>query len=160
MTKKRKQKICKCGDGSWAPTHYPAHPFIHKRIDKNHSIIVEELITFDGGIMAIKRINRIINQKKLNELWRWVRCLNYFAHKCAYCRVKLSAHNTTRDHFIPRSQGGRNGANIVPACVICNTNKADMDPDKWCSEAQLKRIHNYIRDFRLRPLGHKVIAKL
>lgn len=44
---------------------------------------------------------------------------------CAYCNRRLSKRTRTRDHVVPRSQGGPNGDNLVPACAPCNHAKAD-----------------------------------
>ncbi len=46
---------------------------------------------------------------------------------CAYCNTRLNKSSRTRDHVIPRSAGGPNGDNLVPACAPCNQHKAD-DP--------------------------------
>jgi len=48
---------------------------------------------------------------------------------CQYCGKKLSAHDLTFDHVIPRSKGGRtNWGNVVAACRECNRDKADHMP--------------------------------
>jgi 5-methylcytosine-specific restriction endonuclease McrA len=44
---------------------------------------------------------------------------------CAYCNVRLTRDTLTRDHIVPRSKGGTNGDNLVPACGPCNRAKAD-----------------------------------
>jgi len=52
---------------------------------------------------------------------------------CAYCGRSLILTETTCDHVVPRSQGGRfNWTNIVSACVDCNTLKRDSAPvGRW-----------------------------
>jgi hypothetical protein len=51
---------------------------------------------------------------------------------CLYCQRPMNRRDErlrpTRDHFLPRSQGGRE---IVVCCSVCNTVKADMLPDQW-----------------------------
>lgn len=49
--------------------------------------------------------------------------------RCFYCRCMMSftqscthpeGRRITREHLIPRSQGGKGGANVVAACTRCN----------------------------------------
>lgn len=53
---------------------------------------------------------------------------------CCYCARPMNLHDArmrpTRDHLLPRSQGGRE---IVVACITCNAIKADMLPDQWAA---------------------------
>ena len=53
---------------------------------------------------------------------------------CQYCMKKCQPHELTFDHVIPRSQGGLTCfANIVAACVPCNTRKGargDVRPQR------------------------------
>lgn len=46
--------------------------------------------------------------------------------QCVWCGVNLTQIDVTREHVVPRSRGGRGGINIAPACLACNTQKADM----------------------------------
>lgn len=55
---------------------------------------------------------------------------------CAYC----PAPATTWDHAIPRSRGGGNGRNKVPACWICNHLKADRTPEEF---AEFRKTEAY-----------------
>lgn len=61
--------------------------------------------------------------------------------ECAYCGVQVELpapkemgveandQTATRDHFIPRSAGGKSiAANLVLACNACNGKKANLDP--------------------------------
>lgn len=48
------------------------------------------------------------------------------ATSCVYCDCQLDETNRTKDHFIPRSRGGKGGDNSVAACSICNTIKGDQ----------------------------------
>lgn len=46
---------------------------------------------------------------------------------CYYCGVDLTEETATRDHVIPKSQGGTDASeNVVPCCLKCNREKADM----------------------------------
>lgn len=58
---------------------------------------------------------------------------------CYWCqRVLRDSHerhelSATRDHVLPRSQGGRFK---VWACYSCNNRKADMTPAEWAAFRQ------------------------
>lgn len=59
--------------------------------------------------------------------------------RCAYCNEVMDVNNParlpTRDHIVPRSQGGINGAsNYVGACRSCNEDKAAKRLDAWARE--------------------------
>jgi hypothetical protein len=60
----------------------------------------------------------------------WKAALEYFDHKCAYCRTPLTkAH---REHFVPAaSGGGYTRDNIIPACASCNFKKYNKNPIDW-----------------------------
>lgn len=56
---------------------------------------------------------------------------DHFAGKCAYCGKTA----TTIDHIIPISKGGQTEpANLLPACVSCNSSKKDTDFDLWVEQ--------------------------
>lgn len=57
---------------------------------------------------------------------------------CAYCERKMTGlghHDMlspTRDHVLPKSQGGSGyAARIVWACRLCNNLKGDLLPEEW-----------------------------
>jgi 5-methylcytosine-specific restriction endonuclease McrA len=58
----------------------------------------------------------------------WQEVLDYYGNQCLRCRrrgIKL-----TRDHVIPKSQGGSNSlGNMQPLCEPCNRWKADRVAD-------------------------------
>lgn len=48
---------------------------------------------------------------------------------CMYCERKLTLHETTIDHVIPRSKGGNSDwTNVVIACSMCNYRKGNKLP--------------------------------
>jgi len=53
--------------------------------------------------------------------------------KCYYCGVQLTRENKTKDHRIPRSQGGQGGPNLVACCMRCNNLKRDMPAEVFWS---------------------------
>ena len=77
-----------------------------------------------NSIIAIKRLrperhwNRGIPPLNSHELFR------RDGYMCMYCGGEYTAHQLTRDHVIPISQGGRDKwSNVVAACRTCNTRK-------------------------------------
>ncbi len=51
------------------------------------------------------------------------------AHLCLYCGAQFSRYQLTRDHVMPRSQGGLDiWENVVSACLSCNTRKGGRTP--------------------------------
>ncbi|MBL8845210.1 MAG: HNH endonuclease [Hyphomicrobium zavarzinii] len=74
--------------------------------------------------------------KKERRRRRFERLRSKFFGSCVYCDRPLlvpgegprkSPRMTTRDHLIPRSQGGkRNADNIVAVCYGCNNRRGDM----------------------------------
>jgi 5-methylcytosine-specific restriction endonuclease McrA len=52
-------------------------------------------------------------------------------HICAYCGDEFPETELTRDHIMPRSQGGRDTwENCVTACRDCNLDKAGRTPEQ------------------------------
>ena len=58
---------------------------------------------------------------------------------CLYCGTNGTPDNPiTRDHYIPLSKGGTNGAsNIVPSCLSCNLRKSAKDPIQFLKSQYL-----------------------
>ena len=55
---------------------------------------------------------------------------------CAYCGNK---ENLQRDHIIPKSKGGPDGAqNAILACRSCNIKKSNKDIFEFCSLLQIE----------------------
>ncbi len=50
-------------------------------------------------------------------------------HLCLYCGQQYGRYQLTRDHVMPRSQGGRDTwENVVSSCIACNTRKGGRTP--------------------------------
>jgi hypothetical protein len=72
------------------------------------------------GYFAKKAKPRAINLRQLYGI---------YAAKCQYCLKTIPYSQATRDHLVPRSKGGGNGAdNIVLSCKKCNTKKSNKFP--------------------------------
>ncbi len=51
------------------------------------------------------------------------------AHLCLYCGKQFSRFQLTRDHVLPRSQGGSDiWENVISSCLSCNTRKGGRTP--------------------------------
>jgi len=58
---------------------------------------------------------------------------------CWYCGVELCSANSTKDHFFPKSKGGRLQ---VHCCNNCNKMKGDMSPIEFVEHIKsLKKKH-------------------
>ncbi|WP_288074801.1 HNH endonuclease [Pseudomonas sp.] len=61
-------------------------------------------------------------------------------HACQYCGYPVTEKTRTLDHLIPRSGGGRHGvANLITACVSCNSSKGTKSLDRFRLFMALKR---------------------
>lgn len=50
---------------------------------------------------------------------------------CQYCGAKKGINELTKDHVVPRAQGGRScWENVVAACKECNSQKAARTPQQ------------------------------
>ena len=51
--------------------------------------------------------------------------------RCQYCNQRVTRHEATFDHVVPRAQGGHTTwTNIVIACVGCNQRKGGKAPEQ------------------------------
>lgn len=52
---------------------------------------------------------------------------------CAYCKrpMDIEPRKPTRDHALPKSRGGKQGANIIICCAACNCDKANLAIWEW-----------------------------
>ena len=54
--------------------------------------------------------------------WLLIGCPN-----CWYCGLRMKLHESTIDHFVPRSKGGDGSwENLRLACRLCNDRKSDL----------------------------------
>lgn len=51
--------------------------------------------------------------------------------RCRYCDVQLTPEQSTIDHVLPRSRGGKSRqSNLVTACRPCNGKKDNRTPEE------------------------------
>ena len=66
---------------------------------------------------------RLANVENTLTTEEWKAILEYFNHRCAYCR--RAGLKLTKDHVIAIVRGGGHTAeNVVPACQRCNSMKS------------------------------------
>jgi 5-methylcytosine-specific restriction endonuclease McrA len=59
---------------------------------------------------------------------------------CAYCKAQHDPDDLSIDHVIPLRQGGpHEAANIVLACLICNSSKGNRTPEQWTNRWYLRK---------------------
>ncbi len=76
-----------------------------------------------GGCHAMRANGRIPRTTKL---------LSATGRRCWYCGLKLTKKTMTKDHVIPRVDGGRDAlANLVACCKACNAAKGRMDLEEY-----------------------------
>jgi len=90
------------------------------------------------GQRSILKMSPVIATVGLNALNR--SCVHSFSnrmlfrrdnHRCLYCGYRFSYAQLTRDHVIPRAQGGRDTwSNLVAACKRCNHTKGNRTPEQ------------------------------
>jgi len=50
---------------------------------------------------------------------------------CQFCSCQLNSNNSSIDHVLPRSRGGKHEwTNVVAACKKCNTKKGNRTPEE------------------------------
>jgi 5-methylcytosine-specific restriction endonuclease McrA len=64
----------------------------------------------------------------------WVRLVEAFEHRCAYCGCSPRSHYLVLEHVRPISLGGRTDSdNVLPACWRCNVDKGSKPLDEWAA---------------------------
>lgn len=101
---------------AWYASHKEQHAATRKRYEASHP-----------DVMALKGTRRracfanIVNDLTAQDI---ADVFAEFNHACAYCL--RTDRKLTVDHMEPVSKGGDNTrANIVPACLSCNSSKGD-----------------------------------
>ena len=77
---------------------------------------------------------------------QWWKAAKKLGGRCWYCGC--TPDELTVDHAKPRSRGGRNfDDNLLPACLPCNNEKANLSVSEYRKFCKMKLIR------RLMPMG-------
>jgi len=106
----------------------------------------ESTFTVHGGLSRISGQQSLLTINSIVSVRGDVRFHKHYAHTpllnnrelfsrdghlCMYCGYSHSDGELTRDHIIPRSQGGEDKwTNVVCACRRCNTAKGGRTPEE------------------------------
>lgn len=84
---------------------------------------------------------------------------NRYAGHCAYCGKKIEFDDMTIDHILPQSKGGKDTPeNTVPACQLCNNQKADRSVEEFREFiADLQDVLDENKQYRLAIRYKKVV---
>ena len=78
--------------------------------------------------------------------------------ECSYCGEHVPRNEATREHVIPRAQGGETSfTNVTVACAICNGRKADRTPE--AAGMTLRRQPVQPAPFTVFPKGRRAVPK-
>lgn len=98
--------------------------------------------------IAVPKIIRLFEYDRLPRQQVKLNRRNVYArdhHRCQYCGKSFPTRELTIDHVTPRVQGGGNTwANLVCACLRCNTKKGGRTPD----QAHMRLIRPPVRPKR------------
>ena len=85
-----------------------------------------------GGQIAVPAIVRLLGYNEFRKMVVKLNRRNIYArdsNTCQYCGKRFKTEDLTLDHVLPSSRNGINSwANLVAACVKCNTRKANRTP--------------------------------
>lgn len=105
--------------------------------------VVEVVSEYEGDEAVIRspstsiRLPSVVRLRKLRKSYKrdvkysWANIVIRDKFKCAYCGVRLPMKKLSRDHVVPRCQGGKTSwENIVAACQKCNSTKDGRTPEQ------------------------------
>jgi len=76
-----------------------------------------------------------MTSSEAKRLWR--RSIKeHFDCTCVYCGKTYDLSQLTIDHVHPKSQGGNDYKNVVPACRCCNLDKGSEEWQSWMRATQ------------------------
>lgn len=84
--------------------------------EENYLLLARELDRVNG---QLKRA-RSLHAEATLTLVDWLKTLNYFEWRCAYCQEKPFQ---AMHHYIPLPPGGTTPANCIPVCYSCMRRK-------------------------------------
>ena len=81
-------------------------------------------------VPAVMRLRRMPAQRKRGIRFSRLNVYLRDGYRCQYCGGKFAVSALSYDHVVPRSAGGTTSwTNIVTACRVCNTRKANLSCD-------------------------------
>ena len=79
---------------------------------------------------AVMRLRRMPKAQQRGIKFSRLNVYQRDGYRCQYCGNRYAVAMLSYDHVVPRAAGGRTDwLNIVTACKICNTRKADKSCD-------------------------------
>lgn len=81
--------------------------------------------------MRVARFAEILRQP-------WEQVIRHFKGRCVYCAQEIAPLALTKDHLIPKANGGRAARNLVPACFGCNNEKGSLTPRQYAAALRAK----------------------
>lgn len=96
-------------------------------------------------------VSRKVTERRGAQGETWETLLLAFGRCCAYCGASSDGGELTRDHIIPRSQGGPNLLwNYVPACAPCNSQRGSTPIGAWIEARARTRTLSPLTQERVR----------
>lgn len=97
---------------------------INAKTGLQSTLTMDTIIALDSGSFTRKNKTGKVSLSNMSLFSR-------DRHVCAYCGEHFSKHVLTRDHVIPRSQGGPDvWENVVASCKKCNNKKGGRTPEE------------------------------
>ena len=110
---------------SMSPVEFTLHGGTNAKTGKQSTLTMNTIIAIHGQ-MSAKR-NKFAHVPPLTNKALFRRDRNI----CAYCGDVFKPSDLTRDHVIPKAQGGKNiWTNVVAACSHCNKKKDNRTPEQ------------------------------
>ncbi len=91
-------------------------------LPKDIPLVVEKIASLLSQDTDEDYFNNPEKRREIFERDKWI---------CKYCGEKLAPENTTLDHYIPQSEGGKyNKENLRTCCLMCNSVKSGKTYEK------------------------------
>ena len=132
-------------------------PTSRQKLSPAYGLLKSQLLESGWSEQRLCRALTILTREKDRRLWvgkssksASLSSQSMKGH-CAYCRAVCK--NLTRDHVVPRCQGGSQlgHKNIVLSCKSCNASKGGRTPEQWAND-----ILSYRTPVRRIPLWQRI----
>lgn len=123
----------------------------------------EPVIVRSGGgvehlVPAVVCLTRPTGRRKAHLRYSFDNVYSRDNGECQYCGVFVPRGKATREHVVPRAQGGATSwENVVVACDDCNARKADRTPAQ--AGMTIRRQPVAPAPFSVFPRGRRVVPK-